>query len=109
METAFDSRQNLRYSAVAGKQVIAALLLELEQKFARGRLYRVLQDTANEARRECLLINPNQQDTYSAAVGSTSKMLPSKQGWEMTKGILYRRLVNEIDDAVAEDILEQQL
>ena len=87
-------RQDLDYDTVAGRQIIGALLQELGVRFAKGYLYQVLQGVANEARRRGLLINPNQFDrqTYSTAVGNTSRMLPSMQGWEQTKGIFTRHL-----------------
>ena len=87
-------RQDLDYEAVAGRQIISALLQELGVRYAKGYIYQVLQGVANEARRRGLLINPNQYDrqTYSTAVGNTSRMLPSVQGWEQTKGIFSRHL-----------------
>ena len=87
-------RQDFHYDKVAGKQIISALLLEVNVRFAEGFLYRVLQEVANEARRRNLLINPNpfSRETYSSAVGNTDRMLPSQTGWEQTKGILIRHL-----------------
>ena len=92
-------RQDLSYDAVAGRQIIGALLQELGVQFAKGYLYKVLQGVANEARRRGLLINPNGQVrlTYSTAVGNTSKMLPSPVGWEQTKGIFSRHLFDARD------------
>ena len=87
-------QQDLSYNQVTGRQIISALLREVGVQFAKGYLYQVLQGVANEARRRSLLINPNEFDrqTYSAAVGNTSNMLPSAFGWEQTKGILMRHL-----------------
>ena len=79
---------------VQNKQIMSALLCELGVKFVQpdGVVYAMLQATANEARKRHLLINPNPftRATYSDAVGSTGRMRPSEQGWEMTKGILWR-------------------
>ena len=88
-------RGDLSHNDVAGLQIIKALLKEIGRKFADGFLYRVIQDVANEARRRCLLINPNPFDRtmqYSDAVGNVQRMLPSAVGWEQTKGILSRQL-----------------
>ena len=89
-------RQDLDYDAVSGRQIISALLQEVGVRYAKGYLYQVLQGVANEARRRGLLINPNPyaRQTYSTAVGNTSRMLPSMQGWEQTKGIFSRHLVD---------------
>ena len=87
-------RRQLAYNEVAGSQIISALLREVNTNFAEGYLYQVLQGVANEARRRGLLINPNNynRETYSAACGDTSKMMPSNVGWEQTMGILSRHL-----------------
>ena len=87
-------RQDIDYDAVAGRQIISALLQEVGVRYAKGYFYQVLQGVANEARRRGLLINPNPyaRETYSTAVGNTSRMLPSMQGWEQTKGIFSRHL-----------------
>ena len=87
-------RHDLQYDAVAGRQIISALLDEVGVRFATGYLYRVIQNVASEARRRHLLINPNPytRETYSAAVGNTNRMMPSLTGWEQTKGILSRQL-----------------
>ena len=87
-------RNDLDYEEVSGRQIISALLKEIGVRFAEGYLYRVIQNVASEARRRHLLINPNPytRETYSAAVGNTSRMLPSMQGWEQTKGIFTRHL-----------------
>ena len=88
-------KQDEPYSSVQGMQIIRALNKELGIGFARGALYEMVQAVANEARGKGLLINPNPFDravTYSTAVGNTSRMLPSKMGWEQTKGILWRHL-----------------
>ena len=94
------NRQDLDFQAVAGKQIISALIREVGLRGgATGYLYKVLQATANEARRRALLINPNPYATgsaqlYSAVVGNTGRMLPSAGGWEMTKGILSRHILD---------------
>ncbi len=87
-------RQDLDYNAVAGRQIMSALLREVGVRFAEGYLYQVLQGVANEARRRGLLINPNpfNRQTYSTAVGNADRMMPSLQGWEQTKGIFSRHL-----------------
>ena len=88
-------RNDLDYDAVAGKQIISALLREISMPDgASGYLYNVLQGAANEARRRGLLINPNPyaRETYSTAVGNTARMKPSQFGWEQTKGILSRHI-----------------
>jgi hypothetical protein len=88
-------RADLDYAEISGKQIIGALLRECAfDGGAEGFFYNVLQEVANEARRRCLLINPNiyERTTYSSAVGNTSRMLPSQTGWEQTKGILTRHL-----------------
>ena len=88
-------KRNAFYSEVCDKQILSALLYELTVKFAspETRLYQVLKDTANEARRRKLLVNPTQFGTYSDQVSTNvSKMKPRKTKWEMIKGILYRRI-----------------
>ena len=87
--------QDLRYGGVSNRQILSALLKEVDVRGSNGFLYKVLQMVANEARERGLLINPNQytRETYSTAVGNTNKMLPSEFGWEQTKGILRRLLV----------------
>ena len=89
-------QQDLDYEAVAENQIIGALLKEVGVHYAKGYLYKVLQGVANEARQRALLINPDAttRETYSTAVGNTSRMLPSSVGWEQTKGILMRHLRN---------------
>jgi hypothetical protein len=87
--------QDLRYGGVSNRQILSALLKEVDVPGSNGFLYKVLQMVANEARERGLLINPNQytRETYSTSVGNTNKMLPSEIGWEQTKGILRRLLV----------------
>ena len=90
-------RRDLPHNDVAGLQIITALLKEIGQRYAdnAGFLYKVIQGVANEARRRCLLINPNPYDRtmqYSDAVGNVQRMMPSAVGWEQTKGILTRQL-----------------
>ena len=62
----------------------------------RGSLYKCLGNAASEARRLNLLINPNPftSESHSAAVGNPDNMMPSSRGWEMTKGILWRHVIN---------------
>ena len=91
------TRQDLDHAEVAGKQIMSALLWEIDCKGGLPNdslLFKALQKTANEARGRGLLFNPNpfSQETYSTSVGNTARMLPSRQGWEMTKGILTRRV-----------------
>ena len=102
-------RRDLHYDAVAGRQIISAQLKEMGLRFAEGYLYQVLQGVANEARRRGLLINPNEFDrqTYSTAVGNTARMMPSSVGWEQTKGIFSRHLLNA--RAYLEGILNSRL
>ena len=85
--------RNLEFQEVAGKQIMSAMLHESGLRYAEKLLYKVLQGAANEARRRTLLINPTPRgETYSAAVGNTSRMQASEHGWEMTKGILWRHV-----------------
>ena len=88
-------KRNAFYSEVRDKQILSALLYELTVKFAspETNLYQVLKDTANEARRRKLLVNPTEFGTYSDQVTTNvGKMRPRENGWEMIKGILYRRI-----------------
>jgi hypothetical protein len=92
-------RQQLDYLAVGGRQIMSALLAEIKCGTGlpnESLLWRTLQAVANEARRRGLLINPNpySRETYSKAVGNTTRMLPSDTGWEQTKGILTRRIAD---------------
>ena len=91
------SFQDLRYEhdGVSGRQILGALLKEVDVRGSNGFLYTLLQMVANEARRRGLLINPNPytRETYSTAVGNTDRMLPSEYGWEQTKGILMRHVI----------------
>ena len=92
-------RQDLTFPDVGGRQIMSALLREIDARKGlpnTSLLWKCLQRVANEARKRGLLINPNpySKETYSSAVGNTSKMLPSSQGWEQTKGILSRELVD---------------
>ena len=86
-------RRDLNFESVSETQIISALLKEVGMRFAKGFVYQVLQLVANEARRRSLLINPNAHETYSTAVGNTARMHPSPSGWEQTKGILSRHIV----------------
>jgi len=87
--------QNRRYGGVSGRQILSALLKEVDVRGSNGFLYTLLQMVANEARQRGLLINPNPytRETYSTAVGNTDRMLPSEYGWEQTKGILMRHVI----------------
>ncbi len=87
--------QNRRYGGVSGRQILSALFKEVGVRGSSGFLYTVLQMVANEARQRGLLINPNPytRETYSTAVGNTTRMLPSEYGWEQTKGILRRHII----------------
>ena len=92
-------RQDLAFPDVDGRQIMSALLREIGVRKGLPNdslLWKCLQRVANEARKRGLLINPNpwSRETYSSAVGNTSRMLPSSQGWEQTKGILSRELVD---------------
>ena len=92
-------RQDLTFPDIGGRQIMSALLREIGVRKGLPNdslLWKCLQRVANEARKRGLLINPNpySKETYSSAVGNTSKMLPSSQGWEQTKGILSRELVD---------------
>ena len=82
--------KNLDVSVVANVQIITALCMELGNSppFAKGDEYRKVQDVANEAREEGLLINPNEYTRFSTAPGDPRKMFPSVRGWERTKEIL---------------------
>ena len=103
------SRQDLFYRKVAGKQIMKALCEEC--RFARDFFYKVLQGAANEARRRGLLINPNHYTREEHAThvnGTPSLMLPSKYGWEMTKGILTRHLADAVN-YISELIRAQEL
>ena len=86
-------RRDLKFESVCGTQIISALLKEIGMRFAKGFVYHMLQSVANEARHRSLLINPNAHETYSTAVGNTARMRPSASGWERTKGILSRHIV----------------
>ena len=110
------SRQDLFYRKVAGKQIMKALCEECGIRFARDFFYKVLQGVANEARRRGLLINPNHstREQNATHVNDTpSLMLPSKYGWEMTKGILTRHLadaVNYISELIrAQEVIALQV
>ena len=92
-------RQDLAFPDIGGRQIMSALLREIGVRKGLPNdslLWKCLQRVANEARKRGLLINPNpwSRETYSSAVGNTSRMLPSSQGWEQTKGILSRELVD---------------
>jgi len=105
------SRQDLFFRKVAGKQIMKALCQECGIRFARDFFYKVLQGAANEARRRGLLINPNaytQEQHATHTNACPSLMLPSKYGWEMTKGILTRHLADAVN-YISELIRAQEL
>ncbi len=87
-------QQDLDYETVKGKQIIRALLKEVDVKFAKGYIYQMLKGVANEARRRSLLINPNGSTPMSSEYGDVNGMFPSLTGWEQTKGILMRHIAN---------------
>ena len=89
---AIADRQDLLFRDVRDKQIISALLSELSIRFAKGYLYKLLQEVANKARRRGLLNNPIHNQSYSTAVGNTERMKPSAMGWAQTQGILVREL-----------------
>ena len=92
LERAIASRKDVRFHKVSDKQIISALLFELDIRFAKGYLYKLLQEVANKARRRGLLLNPSRNQSYSTAVGNTERMKPSAMGWAQTQGILVREL-----------------
>ena len=92
LERVIASRKDVRFHEVSDKQIISALLFELDIRFAEGYLYKLLQEVANKARRRGLLCNPIHNQSYSTAVGNTERMKPSAMGWAQTQGILVREL-----------------
>ena len=92
LERVIASRKDVRFHEVSDKQIISALLFELDIRFAEGYLYKLLQEVANKARRRGLLYNPIRNQSYSTAVGNTERMKPSAMGWAQTQGILVREL-----------------
>ena len=82
--------KDLPYEMVSQHQIIKALNQNRNLPFAKSFIYEVQQGVANEARRRGLLINPNENETYSTAVGNTSRMMPRSVGWEQIKGIQIR-------------------
>ena len=84
--------RNLDYAKVQGMQIIKALNVNINKQFTEGDLYKLQQTVANEARTRGLLINPNPYGR--TGYGDTSVMVPSVTGWEQTKGIQRRVLVN---------------
>lgn len=92
---------NMPFAEVNGKQIIGALNHNLGLRSSRGYLYQVQQEVANEARSRGLIRNPdpfNQAQSYSTAVGNTARMMPSAHGWEQTKGIQVRHMINAAAD-----------
>ena len=94
---------DLPYDDVASRQIMSAFLKTCNLNGVPNDSYtwRVLKNVANEARRRGLLFNPNpySRETYSAAVqANCDNMRPSRHGWEMTKGILKKHLLNSRRD-----------
>ena len=94
---------DLPYDEVASRQIMSALLRTCSLGGVPNDSYtwRVLKAVANEARRRGLLFNPNpySRQTYSAALqANCDNMRPSRHGWEMTKGILMKHVVNSTTD-----------
>ena len=92
LERVIANRKDLLFHDVSDKQIISALLRDLDIRFAEGYLYNLLQEVANKARRRGLLNNPIRNESYSTAVGNTERMKPSEMGWAQTQGILVREL-----------------
>ena len=95
--------RELSYDDVASRQIMSALLKTCNLHGVPNDSYtwRVLKNVANQARRRGLLFNPNpySRETYSAAVqANCDNMRPSRHGWEMTKGILMKHVVNSTAD-----------
>ena len=90
------------YSEVEGKQIMSALLKACKLGGgATGYVWLTLQGAANEARRRHLLFNPNfhARETYSSALQpNCDNMRPCRHGWEMTKGILMRHVLESTSD-----------
>ena len=94
LENAFAARQNLNYASVAGRDIVSALMCELN--VSDTRISKLMHNVADEARARGLLH------------ADAATMRPTARGWEQTKGILYRRLSDAIDEEVGLDILRQQ-
>ena len=76
LERVIANRKDLLFHDVSDKQIISALLFELDIRFAKGYLYKLLQEVANKARRRGPLSNPIHNQSYSTAVGNTERMGP---------------------------------
>ena len=92
-------RKNHSYEDVAGRQILSALLREtgLDSGVKHGSyIYRLFQEVINEARMRGLLLNPNPytREQRSRGYGNTANMRPCAIGWEQTKGILTRYMVD---------------
>ena len=107
LERAIASRKDVRFHKVSDKQIISALLFELDIRFAEGYLYKLLQEVANKARRRGLLLNPIHNQSYSTAVGNTERMKPSEMGWAQTQGILKREL-HEASEYLRREFLRRE-
>ena len=107
LERVIASRKDVRFHEVSDKQIISALLFELDIRFAEGYLYKLLQEVANKARRRGLLSNPIHNQSYSTAVGNTERMKPSKMGWAQTQGILKREL-HEASEYLRREFLRRE-
>ena len=77
--------KDLDLGAVEGMQIIRALNANVGLDFADGDLYQKQQAIANEARKRGLLHG-------GQAYGDTDLMMPSRTGWEQTKGSQRRVL-----------------
>jgi len=77
--------KDLDFLTVDGMQIITALLANVGLDYATGDLYEKIQNIANEARKRGLLHG-------GQAYGDTDLMMPSRTGWEQTKGIQRRVL-----------------
>ena len=77
--------KDLDFLTVDGMQIITALLANVGLDYATGDLYEKIQNIANEARKRGLLLG-------GQAYGDTDLMMPSRTGWEQTKGIQRRVL-----------------
>ena len=77
--------KDLDFLTVDGMQIIKALNANIDVDFADGDLYEKQQNVANEARKRGLLHG-------GQAYGDTDLMMPSRTGWEQTKGIQRRVL-----------------
>lgn len=101
----------LPYSEVEGTQIMSALLKACKLGSQTGYIWLTLQGVANEARRRNLLFNPNfhARETYSSALQpNCDNMRPCRQGWEMTKGILMRHVLESTSDIRRRLLMREQ-